>query len=60
MKDIIKDTDEHPDGRYTWSKVCGKGHGTSVPSQACRPPSTSVCSAAQKLPKFHSIVNFFY
>ena len=29
---MIKDTDEHPDGRDAQGKVCGKGCGTSVPS----------------------------
>ena len=30
-KDIIKNIDEHPDGRDAKGKVCGKGYGTSLP-----------------------------
>lgn len=30
--DVIKDTDEHPDGRDVQGKLRGKGSGASMPS----------------------------
>jgi len=32
IKNMIKDTDDHPDGRYTQDKVCGKGCRASMSS----------------------------
>lgn len=32
-KDMIKNTDEHPDGTEAWGKVWGKGHGSPMLSE---------------------------
>ena len=50
---MIKETDEQPDGRDVWGKVCGEVGEASMTSRVYHSPRTSTCSATWTLSEPH-------
>lgn len=50
-KDMIKNTDEYPDGTEAWGKVCGKGHGAPMRSEHAPLPKYPCAHQARSSPR---------
>ena len=51
---MIKETDEQPDGRDVWGKVCREVDGASMTSRVYHSPCTSTCSTTWMLSEPHT------